>query len=172
MSTHYNTFHQYATGELFVAFREWINMNGSGRVVLGPVNVRLQEQARLIQPDLFIAMGDNWKGDGEVFKGAPDLVAEVLNEDSYRIDKVVKYISYEQMGVKEYWIINPKMRSVEVYSLSNKEYVLVGEYRDDELITSPLLRGLELQVNAIFPQSVQYNDEVPASAIGETAVPA
>ena len=172
MSTHYNTFHQYAVGELFVAFREWVNKNGSGRVVLGPVHVRLQEQARLIQPDVFIAMGNNWKGDGDVFQGAPDLVAEVLNEDSYRIDKVVKYISYEQMGVKEYWIINPKMGSVEVYSLSNKEYVLVGEYRDDETIESPLLQGLTLQVKAIFPEHVQYNGEVPVATIGETRVPA
>ena len=121
---------------------------------------------------MFVALGDNWKGDGEVFKGAPDLVAEVLNEDSYRIDKVVKYISYEQMGVKEYWIINPKMGSIEVYTLSNKEYVLVGEYRDDETIHSPLLSGLTLQVKSIFPKRVQYNGEVPAPAICETAVPA
>ncbi|MFK7803177.1 MAG: Uma2 family endonuclease [Anaerolineae bacterium] len=172
MSTNNNTTHQYATGELFVAFREWMNANGSGRVVLGPVNVRLQEQARLIQPDLFIAMGDNWSGDSKVYEGAPDLVAEVLNDDSYRIDKVVKYISYEQMGVKEYWIVNPKMQSIEVYSLSNKEYMLVGDFQADEMIVSPLLEGIELQVGAIFPENVQYNDEVPASTLGESMVPA
>jgi len=172
MSTNNNTSHQYATGELFVAFREWMNVNGPGRVVLGPVHVRLQEQARLIQPDLFIALGDNWKGDSDIFEGAPDLVAEVLNDDSYRIDKVVKYISYEQMGVKEYWIVNPKLRSVEVYTLSNKEYELVGEFQAEEMIDSPLLQGINLQADLIFPETVQYNDEVPAEAIGESMVPA
>ena len=67
MSANHNTFHQYITGELFVAFREWLNANRFGRVVLGPVNVRLQEHARLIQPDLFIALGPNWKGDSQTF---------------------------------------------------------------------------------------------------------
>lgn len=172
MSTNYNTIHQYATGELFVAFRQWVQSNGPGRVVLGPVSVRLQEQARLIQPDLFISLEDNWQGESDIFEGAPNLVAEVLSDDSYRIDKVVKYISYEQMGVKEYWIVNPKMKSVEVYALSNKEYELIGEFQADEMIDSPLLDGLKLQVNEIFPENVQYNDEVPAEPLGESMVPA
>ncbi len=171
MSTNHNTFHQYISGELFVAFREWLNANRFGRVVLGPVDVRLQEHARLIQPDLFVALGPNWKGDSQSFNGAPDLVVEVLSDDSYRIDRVVKYISYEQVGVKEYWIVNPKNHSVEVYSLKNKEYELVGEYRQDETISSPLLEGLSVNVKSIFPQSVQYNGEVSAEALGET-VPA
>ncbi len=171
MSANHNTFHQYITGELFVAFREWLNANRFGRVVLGPVDVRLQEHARLIQPDLFIALGPNWKGDSQTFNGAPDLVVEVLSDDTYRIDRVVKYISYEQVGVKEYWIVNPKNHSVEVYMLTNKEYELVGEYRQDETISSPLLEGLTVSVKAIFPQTVQYNGEVSPEALGET-VPA
>lgn len=172
MSSNYNTFHQFAIGELFVAFREWTKSKGSGRVILGPVHVRLQEQARLIQPDLFIILSNTWKGDSQVFNGAPDVIVEVLSDDSYRIDKVVKYISYEQVGVKEYWIVNPKMQSVEIYSLAEKEYVLAGEYRGADMVSSPLLPGIKLEAKSIFLADVQCNDEVPAAAIGESMVPA
>ena len=150
MSANHNTIHQYISGELFVAFREWLNANRFGRVILGPVDVRLQEHARLIQPDIFIALGPNWKGDSQTFNGAPDLVVEILSDDSYRIDRVVKYISYEQVGVKEYWVVNPKNHSVEVYMLNNKEYELVGEYRQDETIASPLLEGLTVSVLSLI----------------------
>ncbi|MEM9775367.1 MAG: Uma2 family endonuclease [Chloroflexota bacterium] len=180
MLTNQNTFHQYVTGELFVAFRDWLNRNRSGRVVLGPVNVRLQENARLIQPDLFVALGPNWRGDVSVYRGVPDLVVEVLSDETYRIDRVVKYISYEQVGVKEYWIVNLKTQSVEVYSLTDKEYSFVGEYRPEENVKSPLLEGLSIPVRTLFPkvsqftekikvsENVQYNGEVSPEAIGET----
>lgn len=171
MSGNQNTLHQYIAGELFIAFRQWLNTNGSGRVVLGPVDVRLQEHARLIQPDLFMALGNNWKGDSQVFDGAPDVVVEVLNDSSYRIDRVVKYISYEQVGVKEYWIINPKNQSVEVYALKDKEYDLVNEYTPGETIQSSILQNLSIPVKSIFPQVMQYNGEVSAEALGES-VPA
>lgn len=187
-----NTFHQYITGELFVAFRGWLNQHGAGRVVLGPVSVSLQENARLIQPDLFVALGSNWQGDVDVYEGAPDLVVEVLSDETYRIDRVVKYISYEQVGVKEYWIVNSKARSVEVYVLTDREYKFVGEYGLDEYVESPLLVGLSIAVSTLFPKAVedvteteetavsaeeikvddgvQYNGEVSAEALGESVV--
>ena len=82
--------------------------------------------------------------------------------------------------MKEYWIVNLKTQSVEVYSLTDKEYSFVGEYRPEENVKSPLLEGLSIPVRTLFPkvsqftekikinEDVQYNGEVSPEAIGET----
>ena len=51
---------------------------------------------------------------GKIY-GAPDLVVEVLSRSTARRDKMEKFQAYEKAGVKEYWIVNPYERGIEVY---------------------------------------------------------
>ncbi|MCA9971314.1 MAG: Uma2 family endonuclease, partial [Anaerolineales bacterium] len=92
-----------------------------------------------------------WPGSGaKFFTGAPDLVVEVLSPSTGRADQVIKFTAYEQAGVPEYWIANPKTKSVQVFTLSGQEYALVGEFVSDEKLTSPSLPGLEIVVASLF----------------------
>ena len=50
----------------------------------------------------------------------------------------------------EYWIVNPKLRSVEVYILSRGEYALLGEIARDEVITSKVLAGIMIVASTLF----------------------
>jgi Uma2 family endonuclease len=52
--------------------------------------------------------------------------------------------------VAEYWLVDPKARSVEVYTLSRGEYALLGQYTGDEVITSRLLVGLAIPNHALY----------------------
>ena len=84
------------------------------------------------------------------FAGAPDLIVEVVAPSSIRLDRKAKFDAYEEAGVAEYWIADPKTRSVEVYTLSRGEYALHGQYTGDELIESALLVGLQIKTALLF----------------------
>lgn len=56
--------------------------------------------------------------------GTPDLIVEVLSPSTAKNDKGYKKELYEKSGVKEYWIVDPVMRSIETYLLADGKYVL------------------------------------------------
>ena len=84
-------------------------------------------------PDLMIVC-DPDKIKDKFIDGAPDLVVEVLSPSTNRNDRISKKYAYEKAGVREYWIISPLERSIEIYYLENGEYMLAASYimEDDE----------------------------------------
>ena len=60
--------------------------------------------------------------------GTPDLVVEILSPSTARKDRNEKYFIYEKYGVKEYWIVSPGDKSVEVYLLKDGKFVLDDVY--------------------------------------------
>lgn len=67
--------------------------------------------------------------------GAPDLIIEILSPSTANNDKKSKKAIYEKFGVREYWIVDPKGKSIEVYRLSDNKFVLDHVYEalnDDE----------------------------------------
>ncbi len=82
--------------------------------------------------------------------GRPDLIVEVLSPSSIRTDRYVKFNAYEQVGVPEYWIVNPRLRFVEVYTLSGGEYAQLGEFAGDDLVKSNVLAGLTIVTDSLF----------------------
>ena len=45
--------------------------------------------------------------------GTPDLVVEILSPSSRRYDRVTKLRWYAQLGVPEYWLVDPDARTLE-----------------------------------------------------------
>jgi len=60
--------------------------------------------------------------------GTPDLVAEVLSPSTVRNDRTRKMDAYARFGVREYWIVNPGDKSVEVYLADKEGFVLHDLY--------------------------------------------
>lgn len=75
---------------------------------------------------------------------------EVISPSSIRLDRHIKFDVYERSGVPEYWLADPKARLVEVYTLSNGEYALLGQYTNDEMIESKVLAGLQIKTSTLF----------------------
>lgn len=69
---------------------------------------------------------DKIKSDGVY--GAPDLVVEVLSPSTMRNDRTRKKEVYEKCGVREYWIVSPGDKSVEVYRTDGTKFVLYNIY--------------------------------------------
>jgi Uma2 family endonuclease len=81
----------------------------------------------------------------------PDLIVEVISPSSIRLDRHIKFDLYERLGVPEYWLVDPKARLVEVYTLSNGEYALLGQYTGEEVTRSQVLAGLQVKASSLFP---------------------
>ena len=68
--------------------------------------------------------------------GAPDLVVEVLSPSTAKRDRVDKKAVYERCGVREYWLVDPKNRTIEQYLLRDGKlelHTVHASYTDFEL---------------------------------------
>ena len=90
------------------------------------VEVHLDEDNTFVPDAMIVCNKDIIKYNG--IYGAPDLVVEVLSPSTASHDRGAKKDVYEKHGVKEYWIADPKSKSVEVYHLKDGRFVLDNVY--------------------------------------------
>jgi len=82
-------------------------------------------------PDFFV-LCDRSKQKKDGVHGAPVLVVEVLSPGTAKYDRGDKKEIYQKICVKEYWIIEPDKKSIEVYILHDGVYRLDDIYRIPE----------------------------------------
>lgn len=126
-------------------------MSAPGVIIGAPFEVHLTETSRPVQPDvLFLSSEQKPEPGSQKFTGAPTLIMEVISPSSIRLDRQTEFDAYEQADVTEYWLVDPKARSTEVYTLARGEYALFGQYTNDEPIVSKVMEGLNLRNNKLF----------------------
>jgi Uma2 family endonuclease len=52
--------------------------------------------------------------------------------------------------VQEYWLIDPAERTVKVLALSPEGYQVLGQYSEDEVVSSQVLAGFQCSAKEIF----------------------
>jgi len=116
---------------LFLAslLRILLDLTGTGKVRTAPLEVYLPKRPASREPDIVVVLEENLRNLGEErFTGAPDLLVEVISEDSVRRDRVEKFLEYEREGVREYWLFDsrPAHYSVEAFALEAGVYTPIG----------------------------------------------
>jgi Uma2 family endonuclease len=147
-------FHQNATLRMVRRIVEFLDDNDIGVVFIAPIDVYLSS-ANAYQPDLvFIAEGNlDIIGEANI-QGVPDLVVEVLSSNaSYDLGE--KRDVYESCGVREYWIVDPERKSIDV--LENVQGKLGNEFRvysrarqGTGSVESKVLTGFTLDAAYVF----------------------
>ena len=97
-------------------------------------NVFFSEKDHFIPDEIIVC--DSGIVDEKGIYGTPDLVVEISSPSTARRDRMEKFAAYEKYGVKEYWIILPQEKRVEVYIRKDDKLVLddvYSVYRDFEL---------------------------------------
>jgi Uma2 family endonuclease len=143
--------HQFTVAEIHRQLANHVVEHQLGRVLPAPFEVHLSEDTRPVQPDvIFIRTSRLPAAGAKFFRGAPDLVVEVISPGSIRRDRNIKFAAYEQAGVAEYWLVDPKYHFVEVYTLSGNEYALLGQFDGDDLLQSKILPKLTITAHTLF----------------------
>jgi Uma2 family endonuclease len=107
--------HQTILVELSTLLNLYIkSKQGSCRVFPAPFDVKLSDTPlTIVQPDLMIICDKN-KLDGKRCNGAPDFIIEIVSPGNPADDYVRKLYYYKNAGVREYWIVDPRRKTVTV----------------------------------------------------------
>lgn len=130
------SFHQLAAGEIYYQIQNSLKENkGDCMAFISPVDVRLDcDDRTMVEPDVIIVC-DRKKIERWGIMGAPDFVLEVLSPSTSRKDSVLKLKKYINVGVKEYWMIDPRSMKLVVFNLTERAeynpeiYGLTGKRR-------------------------------------------
>jgi Uma2 family endonuclease len=148
-----NTNHQVLSRNLIDVLSPFVRKHKLGQLFSAPYDVLLSPHD-IVQPDiLFISTAHRAIITEANVQGAPDLVIEILSPSTRHLDETLKRQRYEQLGVQEYWIFDPRRLSVRVFRRSQD----TGFGAPSELtaaaspvVTTPLLPGLEIVLRDIF----------------------
>lgn len=103
------TIHQQITGFLYILVSLFVRSRNLGDVMIAPYTMRVRPAARAREPDvLFVAREHAQRLTPEGLEGPADLIVEVVSESSVERDHVSKFSEYQEAGVREYWIIDPR----------------------------------------------------------------
>jgi len=128
-------------------------------VYKAPFDIRLKKNKgtdaeidTVVQPDIYVFC-DLSKLDDRGGIGAPDLIVEITSDSTMKKDYNEKFNTYEENGVREYWIVNPDSNSMELFKLDNDKYRSVGIYNIADgatEVTSELFPDLTVNLIEVF----------------------
>lgn len=111
--------HQVILLQLALQFQESMDEHPACELFLAPQDVVLKpDQKTVVQPDLFIYCNAADR-DKNRHHGVPDFVLEIVSPSSREMDYYVKLHQYWEAGVREYWIVDPQKKKVQVHDFDH-----------------------------------------------------
>jgi Uma2 family endonuclease len=146
------TKHQRAIMELSGRLWDFLRRSPAGEVLVSPIDVILPGYATPVQPDVvFISKEHQEIIKEEFIEGIPDLLVEVISPGNPAHDRRTKFHLYARSGVKEYWILDPALKVIDVYVLRDQAYALLGRFSSGEQAHSEVLAEFTVGVDEICP---------------------
>ncbi len=142
--------HQEIVSGLHYKIRDFIDSkHGSCRVYPAPFAVFLNADDRnYVEPDISVVCKTD-RLDEKGCNGAPDWIIEIASPGTKHMDYGVKLYKYRTAGVREYWIVNPMTRIVNVYDFEHE--VKTDQYTFQDEISSCIYSELTLRLEDLLP---------------------
>lgn len=143
--------HQRPLGRLFYWLTEYLVHNPIGEVIFGP-GIVFDDYNGVIPDMVFVSAERQHIVTERGLIDAPDLIIEVVSpgEKNSERDRQLKRQLYSRRGVREYWVVDPQLMTIEVYRLHDSVLVLEATLRGSDSLTSPILPGFSCSVIAIL----------------------
>ena len=128
--------HVDVNAEIFWILKSIVKINkGKCKVYDAPFDVRFPKNGEnandkiytVVQPDVCVIC-DLSKLDDLGCCGAPDMIVEILSPSTQKKDINEKFNLYEEHGVKEYWIVHPNDKTINVFLLQEN-----GKYDEGKI---------------------------------------
>jgi Uma2 family endonuclease len=144
--------HQGILMELSVQFGNWLKGKPC-QVFAAPLDVRLfpeedNSDDTVLQPDLLVVC-DKAKLAKNSVNGAPDLLVEIVSPSNSHRELFLKFQYYLEAGVKEYWVIDPEEKKVQVHIYENGHFISTG-YKENASISAAILPGLIINLQDLW----------------------
>ena len=141
--------HQSIVFFLTQALYLFVRPRRMGKVLFSGLRVRMRAR-NFREPDVvFLGAKTQAKRGSRFWQGA-DLVMEVVSEDDPDRDYVDKRSEYAKAGIREYWIVDPRTRSITQLTLKGRSYQERGVFKDGRAVSSALLKGFSVDVSEVF----------------------
>jgi Uma2 family endonuclease len=153
MSPSPSTKHQRVTNILETKFRAFLEGKPC-ELFHAPYDIELKSQqmegTKIVIPDISIICDKDGFTDAR-YVGIPSLIIEILSPSNQSHDLITKLNLYMNYGVKEYWIVNPMLNSVTVYTLNDENMYEQHDIQiDSGEVTSKLFDGFQVELADIF----------------------
>ncbi|MEM8531830.1 MAG: Uma2 family endonuclease [Chloroflexota bacterium] len=131
----------------------FVQMHRLGVVLTAPVAMRATLDGNAREPDvLFVATEHTDRLTYRELSGPADLVIEVVSDESVSRDRTDKFYEYQEAGVREYWIIDPRpgKERVDFYILDTKQRYQPVPVPEDNIYHSTVLAGLWINITWLW----------------------
>ena len=142
--------HQIIVKRVYDVLRELLEVPRIAEILFSPLDVVLSPK-KVIQPDLLAIRWGRRRdtiGDRNI-KAPPDLAIEILSPSNRAHDRVKKRRFYARNGIREYWIVDPDEKTIEVLALRGKSYRQHGWYGPGDRARSATF-AIEFDVDPLF----------------------
>jgi Uma2 family endonuclease len=153
MSPSPSTKHQRVSGRLHAQLFNLLEEKEC-EVFHAPFDVELKkdsiEGTTIIIPDLSVICNKSGLNE-QKYVGVPTIIIEIISPANQSHDLVFKLNLYMQYGVEEYWIVNPILNTVQVYTLEQvDQYRQMDVAKEKGIIHSDVLQGFKVDVEKLF----------------------
>ncbi len=106
----------------------------------------------IVVPDLAGWRRERMPGlpDAAWFELAPDWVCEILSPATARTDRVVKMPLYARENIGFLWLVDPNLRTLEIYQLDRAHWRLVSTLKDDDPVKQPPFDAVEFSLAVLW----------------------
>ncbi|HHT9109326.1 MAG TPA: Uma2 family endonuclease [Candidatus Wunengus sp. YC64] len=143
-------YHQWISKNIEYEIERFVREKKLGKVFDAPCDVYLDEE-NVVQPDILFVSEERTHIIGKThIQAAPDLAVEILSESTAYTDLMKKKRLYARFGVKEYGIVDPDGKTIELHCLKEGVFVLFKSFPENDELESPLLPGLKIKLSPVF----------------------
>ena len=144
--------HQRLLVELTIQFGSWLK-GKLCQLFIAPLDVRLfpkedNSDNTVVQPDLLVVCDKEKLSKGPV-NGPPDLVVEILSPSNSHKELFLKFQYYLEAGVREYWVIDPEGKKVQVHIYENGHFIS-SSYKENSNVPVTILPGLSVALESLW----------------------
>ena len=142
--------HQFSSIGLATVIYQHVEGHDLGILLTAPVDVVFDEH-NVLQPDLvYVSTVRMNIVTPENIQGAPDLVVEILSKSTARRDRETKRKIYARFGVPNYWLVDPRRRSITTYALRSGDYRQDKVARHDEILVAQPFPDLSIPLAKLW----------------------
>lgn len=149
--------HQDVLNFLNILLAQFVHLFNLGRVFIAPMQMKVSPEGSGREPDLlFVARAHLDRVLEDRLAGPADLIIEIVSDDSVSRDLDDKFFEYQEAGVPEYWIIDPRPRRKRAwfYRLDERGHYQAAPIEPDGRYRSAVVPGFWINVNWLWADAL------------------